>query len=155
LADSRTLAFHTSTDEETVDLGRRIAQMLPRRAVVLLIGDLGAGKTTLAKGIIHGLGAAQPDDVASPTFTLIHEYRGAGRLVYHIDLYRLDQAAQVATLGLDELFDREAVVLIEWGERFPELLPKDLIRINLDPDEKDPERRKIRVSGLGEAKADV
>jgi len=150
LADSRTLAFHTSTDEETVDLGRRIAQMLPRRAVVLLIGNLGAGKTTLAKGIIHGLGAAQPDDVASPTFTLIHEYAGAGRLVYHIDLYRLDQAAQVATLGLDELFDREAVVLIEWGERFPELLPKDLIRITLDPDENDPEQRKIRVSGLRE-----
>lgn len=155
MADFRTLAFHTSTDDETVDLGRRIAQMLPRRAVVLLIGDLGAGKTTLAKGIINGLGAAQPDDVASPTFTLIHEYTGAGRLVYHIDLYRLDQAAQVATLGLDELFDREAVVLIEWGERFPELWPKDLIRINLAPDENDPEQRKIRVSGLPEAKADV
>jgi tRNA threonylcarbamoyladenosine biosynthesis protein TsaE len=152
LADSRTLEFHTSTDEETVDLGRRIARLLPRRAVVLLIGDLGAGKTTLAKGIISGLGAAQPNDVSSPTFTLIHEYgSSADQLVYHIDLYRLDQAAQVATLGLDELFDREAIVLIEWGERFPELLPKDLIRINLDPDEKDLEQRDIRVTGLAAA----
>ena len=101
---------------------------------MLLIGQLGAGKTTLAKGIVKGLGAAQPDDVSSPTFTLIHEYsplanaRGSeerrGLSVYHIDLYRLDTAAQVATLGLDEIFDRRAVVLIEWGERFPELMPE-------------------------------
>ncbi len=104
---------------------------LPARAVVLLIGNLGAGKTTLAKGIISGLGAADPDDVVSPTFTLIHEYSG-GR-VYHIDLYRLDTAEQVATLGLDELFDRDAIILIEWGERFPQLIPQAHIEINLAP----------------------
>lgn len=156
MPESRTLEFHTSTDEETVDLGRRIARMLPRKAVVLLIGDLGAGKTTLAKGIISGLDAAQPDDVSSPTFTLIHEYGSrAQRLVYHIDLYRLDHAAQVATLGLDELFDREAVVLIEWGERFPQLLPPDLIRVNLQPDPLDPDRRIIRITGLKEAGTDL
>jgi tRNA threonylcarbamoyladenosine biosynthesis protein TsaE len=149
LSDSPTLEFQTSSDEETIDLGRRIAQMLPPKAVVLLIGDLGAGKTTLAKGIISGLGAAQPDDVASPTFTLIHEYGSAStRLVYHIDLYRLDHAAQVATLGLDELFEREAVVLIEWGERFPGLLPTNLIRIHLDPDADHPQVRNIRIAGL-------
>ena len=152
------LEFQTRSDEETIDLGRRIARMLPRRAVVLLIGDLGAGKTTLAKGIISGLGAAQPDDVSSPTFTLIHEYgiheyasllgTTAPQLVYHIDLYRLDRASEVATLGLDELFDREAVVLIEWGERFPELLPANLIRIHLDPDSTDPQVRHIRITGL-------
>ena len=90
--------------------------------MVLLIGNLGAGKTTLAKGIVSGLGARGPEEVSSPTFTLIHEY-GEGR-VYHIDLYRLDRAEQVATLGLDEIFDRDAVVLIEWGERFPELMPR-------------------------------
>ena len=100
---------------------RQIARELPQRAVVLLIGNLGAGKTTLAKGIISGLGAAEPDEVASPTFTLIHEY-GGGR-VYHVDLYRLDTPQQVATLGLDEIFDRDAVVLIEWGEKFRELMP--------------------------------
>jgi tRNA threonylcarbamoyladenosine biosynthesis protein TsaE len=122
----------THSEEETIELGRRIARDLPRRAVVLLIGNLGAGKTTLAKGIISGLGAAPPEEVSSPTFTLIHEY-GEGR-VYHIDLYRLDRPEQIATLGLEEIFDRDAVVLIEWGERFPALMP--------------PERREIRLRTL-------
>jgi tRNA threonylcarbamoyladenosine biosynthesis protein TsaE len=122
-------SIETHSEEETIELGRRIARELPSRAVVLLVGNLGAGKTTLAKGIVNGLGAAEPEDVASPTFTLIHEY-GGGR-VYHVDLYRLDTPAQVATLGLDEIFDREAVVLIEWGERFPQLMPPDAIRIEL------------------------
>jgi tRNA threonylcarbamoyladenosine biosynthesis protein TsaE len=96
---------------------------------VLLIGNLGAGKTTLAKGIISGLGAAEPDDVSSPTFTLIHEY-GEGR-AYHIDLYRLEEEREIATLGLEELFERDAVVLIEWGERFPALMPRDRVEIQL------------------------
>jgi tRNA threonylcarbamoyladenosine biosynthesis protein TsaE len=120
--------FHTESEEQTVALGERLAADLPAKALVLLIGNLGAGKTTLAKGIVKGLGAAQPDDVSSPTFTLIHEYSPS---VYHIDLYRLDQPAQVATLGLDEIFDRQAVVLIEWGERFPELMPEARIEIRL------------------------
>jgi len=137
--------YHTQTEDETIALGEQLAVELPVPAVVLLIGQLGAGKTTLAKGIVKGLGAARPDDVSSPTFTLIHEYvpladargsvemRGAeaGPCVYHIDLYRLDTAAQVATLGLDEIFDRRAVVLIEWGERFPELMPENRIEIRL------------------------
>jgi tRNA threonylcarbamoyladenosine biosynthesis protein TsaE len=121
--------FRTSSDEETVDLGRTIARSLPKKICVLLIGNLGAGKTTLAKGIIHGLGFAEPDEVASPTFTLIHEY-GEGR-VYHIDLYRLDKPEQIATLGLEDIFDRDAVVLIEWGERFPSLMPSSRMEIRL------------------------
>jgi tRNA threonylcarbamoyladenosine biosynthesis protein TsaE len=124
-------SFETQSEEETIELGRRIASELPRRAVVLLIGNLGAGKTTLAKGIISGLGAAQPEAVTSPTFNLIHEY-GAG-LVYHLDLYRLDTPAQVATLGLEEILDHDAVVLIEWGERFPDLFPAERIEIHLKP----------------------
>ena len=120
--------FHTESEEQTVALGERLAAELPAKAVVLLIGNLGAGKTTLAKGIVKGLGAAQPDDVSSPTFTLIHEYSPS---VYHIDLYRLDQPEQVATLGLDEIFDRQAVVLIEWGERFPQLMPQARIEIRI------------------------
>jgi tRNA threonylcarbamoyladenosine biosynthesis protein TsaE len=123
--------FRTATDAETVELGRRIARDLPARAAVLLIGNLGAGKTTLAKGIVHGLGAADPDEVSSPTFTLIHEF-GGGR-VYHIDLYRLDEPREIATLGLDEIFDHEAVVLIEWGERFPQLMPQQRVEIRIDP----------------------
>jgi len=139
--------YHTESEDETIALGETLASELPPKAVVLLIGQLGAGKTTLAKGIVKGLGAAAPDDVSSPTFTLIHEYsplanaRGSdesvlshdrqGVVVYHIDLYRLDTAAQVATLGLEEIFDRRAVVLIEWGERFPDLMPENRIEIRL------------------------
>jgi len=142
--------FETNCEQETIDLGRRIAASLPSRAVILLIGNLGAGKTTLAKGIVSGLGAGEPDEVSSPTFTLIHEYgiHGSGGVanrarVYHIDLYRLDRAEQVATLGLDEIFDRDAVVLIEWGERFPQLMPAERIEIRLTA--LDDDRRNIEV----------
>ena len=121
--------YRTASEAETISLGERLARLLPPRGVVLLIGNLGAGKTTLAKGIVSGLGAASQDDVSSPTFTLIHEY-GAGR-VYHIDLYRLDEPREVATLGLDELFVRDAMILIEWGERFPQLLPTERTEIHL------------------------
>ena len=120
--------FHTRSEEETIALGEKLATELPRKAVVLLIGNLGAGKTTIAKGIVKGLKAAAPEEVSSPTFTLIHEY---GPAVYHVDLYRLDTPAQVATLGLEEIFDRPAIVLIEWGEKFQELMPEDRIEIRL------------------------
>ncbi len=120
--------FETFSDDETRALGRRLAPQL--RGVVLLIGELGAGKTTLAKGIVEGLGAASADEVSSPTFTLIHEY-GDPVKVYHADLYRLDTAEQVRRLGLEELFDKPALTLIEWGERFPEIIPADHIEIHL------------------------
>ena len=123
--------YRTASEAETVALGERLARELPARGVVLLIGNLGAGKTTLAKGIVNGLGAAAADEVSSPTFTLIHEY-GEGR-VYHVDLYRLDEPRQVATLGLDELFERDGLVLIEWGERFPRLLPAERTEIRIRP----------------------
>jgi len=137
-------SFETHSEDETIELGRKIAGELPRHAVVLLIGNLGAGKTTLAKGIISGLGAAEPEEVASPTFTLIHEY-GSGS-VYHVDLYRLDTPQQVATLGLEEIFDRNAVVLIEWGEKFGELMPAHRIEIALALDGSSPEIRRIDVT---------
>ena len=128
--------YRTRSEEETIALGERIARELPTRRVVLLIGNLGAGKTTLAKGLVSGLGAAPPDEVSSPTFTLIHEY-GCESRVYHVDLYRLDEAREVANLGLEELFDREAIVLLEWGERFPQLLPpgRTEIRITVTKDQ--------------------
>jgi len=126
-------SFETHSEEETIELGRKIARELPQKSVVLLIGNLGAGKTTLAKGILSGLGVAKADDVTSPTFTLIHEFgpRDNSRRVYHIDLYRLETHQQVATLGLEEILDRESVVLIEWGERFPDLFPAGRIEIRL------------------------
>ncbi|MEP7352717.1 MAG: tRNA (adenosine(37)-N6)-threonylcarbamoyltransferase complex ATPase subunit type 1 TsaE [Acidobacteriota bacterium] len=137
----------THTEDETIELGGRIAAELPPRAVVLLIGNLGAGKTTMAKGILQGLGVAKLEDVTSPTFTLIHEYESASRLAYHIDLYRLDEARQVAGLGLDEIFDREAIVLIEWGERFPELLPARRLEIRLESTSDD--QRNVQLQWLG------
>lgn len=113
--------------------------------VVLLIGELGAGKTTLAKGIVEGRGAASAEDVSSPTYTLIHEY-GEPVSVYHIDLYRLETLQEVRRLGLEDIFDQPALVLIEWGERFPELMPEDRIEIRLSYDGEN--RRKIEVSDL-------
>jgi tRNA threonylcarbamoyladenosine biosynthesis protein TsaE len=122
--------LRTGSEEETIALGEAIARRLPRAAVVLLVGELGAGKTTIAKGIVKGLEAAAPEDVSSPTFTLIHEY-GEGPRVYHIDLYRIERAGEVLALGLDDLLGRDAVLLVEWGERFPELWPADRIEIRL------------------------
>ena len=136
--------FRTASEEETIALGESLARTLPRGATVLLIGNLGAGKTTLAKGIAQGLRAAPAEEVSSPTFTLIHEY-GAPPTVYHVDLYRLDSARDAATLGLDELFDSAAMVIIEWGERFPELMPPDRIEIRLRALEGD--EREIEVQG--------
>jgi tRNA threonylcarbamoyladenosine biosynthesis protein TsaE len=124
--------YRTASEEETIELGARLAAELPESGVVLLIGNLGAGKTTLAKGIVRGRGAADPDEVSSPTFTLIHEY-GVPPAVYHIDLYRLDEARQIASLGLDDIFDSGALVLIEWGERFPALMPATRTEIYLHP----------------------
>jgi len=135
--------FETASEEETIALGEKLARELPPRAVVLLTGNLGAGKTTIAKGLVKGLGAALPEEVSSPTFTLIHEYSPR---VYHIDLYRLDEPREAASLGLDEIFEREAVVLIEWGERFPQLLPEDRIVITLERTGDD--TRVITVEGL-------
>jgi tRNA threonylcarbamoyladenosine biosynthesis protein TsaE len=125
----RVATYRTASEAETIALGERLARELPARGVVLLIGNLGAGKTTLAKGIVSGRGAAAAEEVSSPTFTLIHEY-GEGR-VYHVDLYRLEEPREVATLGLEEIFERDGLVLIEWGERFPRLLPAERTEIRI------------------------
>ncbi|MGC8792925.1 MAG: tRNA (adenosine(37)-N6)-threonylcarbamoyltransferase complex ATPase subunit type 1 TsaE [Bryobacteraceae bacterium] len=134
--------YYTKSEEETVELGRQLARSLPRKCVVLLIGELGAGKTTLAKGIAHGLGAASPDEVSSPTFTVVHEY-GDGPKVYHVDLYRIGRAEELESLGLEELLDQDAVVLVEWGERFPRLWPEDRIEIRIE--RLSDERRRLRL----------
>ena len=110
----------------------------------MLIGDLGAGKTTLAKGIAKGRGAAEPEEVSSPTFTLIHEY-GERPKVYHIDLYRLERASEVLALGIDDLLDGDAILLVEWGERFPALWPPERTEIHLSP--LDVQVREVTVTG--------
>ncbi len=110
----------THSAEETMALGRELALTLKSVRLVLLRGDLGAGKTTLVKGIAEGLQAASQDDVTSPTFTLVHEYRGPEVHIYHVDLYRIDTPRELDTLGLDEVLSEPGnLVLVEWGEKFP------------------------------------
>ncbi len=122
--------FHSASPDETAAVAREIAAMIPAPAVIQLTGNLGAGKTTLSKSLVAAWGAAEPEEVSSPTFTLIHEY-GEPVTVYHIDLYRLESPAEFYSLGLEDIFDSPARVLIEWGEKFAPLLPADrwIIRI--------------------------
>lgn len=113
-----TKTFTTHSAEETIALGRELAAELRPGTIVLLRGDLGAGKTTLVKGIAEGFHAADSDRVTSPTFTLIHEYRGPRVMLFHIDLYRIDTQRELDTLALDDLVDPKSILLIEWGEKF-------------------------------------
>ena len=111
--------FRTRSVEGTLALGERIAEMLRPPLVVVLRGEVGAGKTTLVKGIAAALGAAAEDEVTSPTFTIVHEYVGRSVRLFHLDLYRLETEEQIAVLGLDEMVGYEnSLVLVEWGERF-------------------------------------
>ena len=122
--------YITHSAEETVALGRKLAPTLKGARMVLLRGNLGAGKTTLVKGIAEGLHAASQDDVTSPTFTLIHEFRGPEVNLFHVDLYRVDTLRELDTLGLDELFAEEGnLVLLEWGEKFPRFVKERDVEI--------------------------
>jgi len=127
--------YTTHSCDETIALGRELAKLLRPPKAVILRGDLGAGKTTLVKGIAAALGAAEPEEVTSPTFTLIHEYAGRAIeptspqenlgesvLLYHLDLYRIESQRQLDTLGIEELMTPQSLVLIEWGEKFPSLV---------------------------------
>jgi tRNA threonylcarbamoyladenosine biosynthesis protein TsaE len=107
-------------------MGERVAEMLlPAPKLIVLRGDLGAGKTTLVKGIAAALGAAEEADVTSPTFTLVHEYVGPKVRLYHLDLYRLETERELLTLGLEEMADEaDALVLVEWGEKFPSVVAR-------------------------------
>jgi len=109
----------THSPEETVAFGRTLRDELAPPKMVLLHGDLGAGKTTLVKGIADAFQAAPEDEVTSPTFSLVHEYRGPQVSVYHIDLYRIDTERELDTVGLEDLYgDPRNLLLIEWGEKF-------------------------------------
>ena len=121
----------THSAEETIAYGRKLAAELSPPLIVLLRGDLGAGKTTLVKGIAEGFEAARAEDVTSPTFTLVHEYRGPRATLYHIDLYRIDTQRELETLGLDDLLAPNCILLIEWGEKFPRLQRDRNVEITL------------------------
>ncbi len=123
----------THSSEETTNWGRDFSKRLTAPVIVLLTGDLGSGKTTLTKGIVAGLGAASEDDVTSPTFTLVHVYGNATpNKVYHGDLYRIENFHDFETLGLEDVFARPAIVILEWSERFPLQSPWPQVRVHLE-----------------------
>ena len=121
----------THSAEETIAWGGALARKLTAPVLVLLTGELGTGKTTLTKGIVAGLGAAAEDEVTSPTFTLVHEY-GAARKVFHGDLYRIDSFHDFETLGLEDVFAKPAIVILEWSEKFPLKAPWPQLRVRLE-----------------------
>jgi tRNA threonylcarbamoyladenosine biosynthesis protein TsaE len=127
-ATGRTFEFTTGNGTDTIAVGRKLAALLRPPQLLILRGDLGTGKTTLVKGIAEALEAADADEVTSPTFTLVHEYEGMreGKAVklYHLDVYRLEGERQLETLGLDELLTPDALVLVEWGEKFKSIRKK-------------------------------
>jgi tRNA threonylcarbamoyladenosine biosynthesis protein TsaE len=142
---TRQTTTYTHSAEETVAFGRTLAAELTPPLLILLRGDLGAGKTTLAKGIAEGFGAASADDVTSPTFTLVHEYRGPRAALYHIDLYRVDTERELETLGLDDLIEPTSILLVEWGEKFPRFVRERNVEIVLE--RVDENERRIQVTG--------
>ncbi len=146
--------YTTHSSDETIALGRKLAKQLPPPKMMVLRGDLGAGKTTLVKGMVAALGAAEPEEVTSPTFTLIHEYEGqmepregAARTVrlYHLDLYRIESQRQLDTLGIEELLTPESILLIEWGEKFPWIVAHSDGEIVMDSIRGDERRITLRL----------
>jgi tRNA threonylcarbamoyladenosine biosynthesis protein TsaE len=135
------MMLETSSEAETEAAGESLGRSLDAGSVVLLYGDLGAGKTAFVRGMARGVGAP-PDEVSSPTFTLVQEYAGASLTLYHVDLYRLD-SAEVDDLGLDDLVDSRGIVAIEWAERWPGR-PRRAIDVQLE--ESGEGRRRIRVA---------
>ncbi len=146
MTGTRSLTVRTSSPEQTDRLGQTLGAMLAPGDVVALTGDLGAGKTVLARGIARGAGAS--GHVASPTFTLIREYHGPVT-VYHADLYRLDAPGQLDDIGLEEILDDGAIVVIEWAEKAQTLLPREYVWIELRFTEDD-DVREIEFTPHGE-----
>ena len=137
----------THSPEDTIAFGRELAKELKPPCLVLLEGELGSGKTTLVKGIVAGLGAAPEEEVTSPSFALVHEY-GLPGSVYHVDLYRIEDGRELATLGLEDLADREAAILVEWGDKLGESFRAPCVRIRLE--HLGSEERRITVERLYE-----
>jgi tRNA threonylcarbamoyladenosine biosynthesis protein TsaE len=137
--------FISHSSEETIAQGREIAAKLRPPMIVMLSGELGSGKTTLTKGIISGLGAAREEDVTSPTFTLVHVFHNHCK-VYHVDLYRVENFADLESLGLEDALEEQAVVIIEWPERFT--FRTDWPRVEIRLEHAGGDSRRIAISGL-------
>lgn len=134
----------TSSPEETTSFGRRLAAELEPPALVLLYGELGAGKTTLVKGLVSGLGLAAEEEVTSPSFVFVHAFGNRTRL-YHVDLYRIEKPTELDTLGLDDLLAEKAIVVVEWAERLTLPALGSGLRVRLEVLSE--QQRRIRVEG--------
>jgi tRNA threonylcarbamoyladenosine biosynthesis protein TsaE len=137
--------FVSHSAEETIAKGREIAAGLRAPVMVMLSGELGSGKTTLTKGIISGLGAAPEEDVTSPTFTLVHVFHNHCK-VYHVDLYRVENFQDLESLGLEDVLGEQAVVIVEWSERFS--YRTDWPRVEIRLEHAGGDSRRIAISGL-------
>jgi len=140
---SKTITTHS--ESETSAVGRDVAATLSAGAVVLLYGDLGAGKTAFVRGLAEGLGVA-PAEVSSPTFTLVQEYRGGRLTLFHVDLYRLNDPREIDDLGLEEI-GADAVLSIEWADRLPRP-PSEAIRVRIE--HAGEEERRITTTGIAD-----
>lgn len=125
------LSWKTGSADETIALGKQLAAGLLPPLVILLSGALGAGKTTLAKGIISGLGGASAGDVTSPTFTLLHIFHNHWPVI-HVDLFRIEGQRDLASLGLEDLFSEPAIILIEWPERLLLRTNWPIMKVSID-----------------------
>jgi len=147
-----TKSYRLENREQTARWGRRLGELLQAGDLIALVGDLGAGKTTLTKAIGQGMGISDP--ITSPTFTLVQEYYGKVPL-FHFDPYRLKEPGDMFDLGFDEYFERSGVVIIEWADKISQLLPPKRLTIELeivpdtDPASEDTPRS-LRVSAFGE-----
>lgn len=128
--ENRNQIFKTESPAETQALGEKLGKTLKQGDVIALIGDLGTGKTCLTQGIARGVGIAPDEVVNSPSYILINEYNGA-MPIYHIDLYRLENSAEIAELGLSEYMDGDGICIIEWAERIADTLPDTCIKIHI------------------------
>lgn len=141
------IALATKSPEETQELGAAVADALQPGDVVLLIGDMGAGKTTFVKGLGAALGVTEP--ITSPTFVLLHTYQGRMPL-HHADLYRLDQLDEVVDLGIAELLEEGGIALVEWADRGVRAFPRDVLTIAFEYDEDDENVRRFVLSASGD-----
>jgi tRNA threonylcarbamoyladenosine biosynthesis protein TsaE len=138
--------YLSAAEEDTLAIGRRLGERLAPPRVVLLFGSLGAGKTVLAKGIAEGLGVADSAAVHSPSFTLINRYRQGSRVMYHVDLYRLDSPREIYSTGIEDLLSEDVVMVVEWAERLPFAVEAPVsVRILATPDATS---RRIEIDGL-------
>jgi tRNA threonylcarbamoyladenosine biosynthesis protein TsaE len=140
----RSVTYHTVFDQETINLGQKLGSALKEGDVIALAGELGSGKTCFTKGVALGLGVSPGMVVTSPSFSLVNEYEGRCTL-FHIDGYRLENLSDFLSTGLDEYFYQDGVVVMEWADRWPEILPGWSVKVGLTI--VDEHSRKITLSG--------